>query len=586
MLWKHVMKKNLFPEKAAQGYFRYFKADGTTEDIMAIEGKLYKAEAEIPITGLASFQTTRQVEAVQFKDKLYIATGTKLVVYDGTEAKVIVPYKPESLEVLYIGTNALADNPDQYITDSTSAFIQVTGVTTSMRYGVVNKENTFTAYVAKPAVGNAEFKWEKRVFGADTWTLINDFSTAKKQVKLTLPLGDHEIRCVARMVGETNDVFYAEYWVPKYSVKETDQNKQEDVSMIHQCNRILLHWNRIVLYGDPKQKDMIYLSDLDRPDYFPSLNTLRFENTEQEGLTAIVKFREMLVAFTPHSIQGLTGKGPEEFTRMLLSSSVGCIAPYSARVMENYVAFLSLEGVHILKSIGFSENRVNVQKIDSKIDNIMPRDTDACAVVANGQYQITFPSRNIRFRCYYHDGVWTKDESPKLDFNRLYESNGVIIGQSATTSKLLRSDPSVFSDDGYTYTDKYTFKDYDFGEPYNPKKLKEMQILLGQISRTDIAVYVYADGAEIISPDRSYASVNEFGEVVWNEKSVPNITIDAGTTLGSWVMGGSSFGNVESAIQKIMLSGKCRRVRVEIVHEDSKPNVILGIGFIFKSRKP
>jgi hypothetical protein len=316
------------------------------------------------------------------------------------------------------------------------------------------------------------------------------------------------------------------------------------------------------------------------------LNTLRFENTEQEGLTAIVKFREMLIAFTPHSIQALFGKGLEDFSRSFLSSSIGCIAPYSAQVMENYITFLSYEGVHVLKTLGYNETRANVQKIDAKIDNILPRDTDACAIVANGQYQITFPSKKQRFRYYYQDQVWTKDESDRLDFGRLYEIGGTVIGQSATTAQLLRHDTDSFSDNGFVYTDKYVFKDYDFGEPYNPKKLKEMQILLGQLARTKLSVYVYADGAAIIDPDSSYASINSIGEVVWNDESTPNITIDAGTTLGSWSLGNSSFGHIDSTIHKMILSGKCRKVRLEIEHTEALPNSILGVGFIFKSRKP
>ncbi len=44
-----------------QGYFRFFKDDGTFEEIVAISGKLYKDGAELPITDLAQFQTERQI---------------------------------------------------------------------------------------------------------------------------------------------------------------------------------------------------------------------------------------------------------------------------------------------------------------------------------------------------------------------------------------------------------------------------------------------------------------------------------------------------------------------------------------------
>lgn len=577
------MKSPVYPDGFAQGYFRYHKADGTFEHILALDGRLYKDGAEIPITGLSSFQTDRMIEAVQYMDKLYIATGTKLVTYDGTKAEVIVPYKPEPLEALYIGTNGLADDPDNYLADGTSAVLQINGVRPDNRYGVVNKDNYFTVYVSKPTSSVIEYKMQWRLQDTDDWTTGRDWNTSNR-IKLMSNLSrDYQLRFLIRIQGTTEEV---ESWIPKYTVKEIDENKVEDVSTMQQCNRILLHWERIVLYGDPTNKDMIYVSDLERPDYIPTLNTLRFENQANEGLTSIVKFRDMLVAFTPHSIQGLTGRSPEDFTRLFLSSSVGCIAPYSACVMENYVAFLSLEGIHILKTLGYSETRANVEKIDSLVDNLVYRDSDACAVTANGQYQITFPSRKTRLRFYYQDKVWTKDESEKLDFSRMYEFQGTVYGLSKGRTAFLRSDPTTWDDDGYVYEDKYVFKDYDFNEPYNPKKLKEMQLLVGQKEYTGISVSVYADGAPILSPDESYAEVNENDEVVWVDKQSPNVTIDAGTTLGSWIMGRSGFGNVESSVKKIPISGKCRRVRLEITHKEATPNTVLGVGFIYKSKKP
>ncbi len=583
MLWNKICKTNIFPDGFVQGYFRYHKSDGSVEHLLAVAGRLYKSGVEVLIENLVSFQAIRPIEAVQYLDKLYIATGTKLVQYDGTTAKVVVPYKPEPLEALYIGTNGLADDPDNYLADGTSIVLQINGAKPDNRYGIVNKDNYFTVYVSKPSGDITEYKMEYRLSDEEAWKVSQDWGSSNRLKLSSTTARDYQLRFLIRKQGTTAEV---ESMIPRYTVKEIDENKVEDVTTLQQCNRILLHWERIILYGDPNNKDMIYVSDLERPDYIPTLNTLRFENKEQEGLTAVVKFRDSLVAFTPHSIQGLNGKGPEDFARTFLSSSIGCIAPFTAHVMENYLTFLSSEGVYVLKTLGYSETRANVEKVDTLVDNIMYRDKHACAVVANGQYQIVFPSRKVRLRYYYRDKVWTKDESEKLVFSRMYEFQGQVYGVSSSASKVLRNALDTWDDDGYVYQDKYIFKDYDFGEPYNPKKLKEMQILLGQSERTDLSVYVYADGAEVLSPYASFAEVNEFGEVVWVDKNTPNVTIEAGTKLGSWIMGRSGFGNIESSIHKMPISGKCRRVRLEIIHEQPTPNTVLGVGFIYKSKKP
>jgi hypothetical protein len=570
-----------------QGYFRYFKADGTFDEILAINGKLYKGGLELAITGLTSFQTTRQVEAVQHKDKLYIATGTKLVVYDGTSASVVTPYAPQPLEALYIGTNGLADNPDQYLSDGVATFLRIEGVIPSSRYGVSNKSLDFTMYVSKPSTMNPEYRMEYRIAGSnDTWAIGRDWGTNKTITFTFKSVGTYELKFLAR--ESSTDTTNEEYYLPQYSVETTDKNQPISSSTIHSCNRVVLHWNRIILYGDSTQKDVIYISHLDNPTYVPVPNSLRFENERQEGITALVQFRDMLVAFTNTSIQALYGKAPigdDPYRRVMLSSAIGCIAPHSAKVMGNYVAFLSQEGVHILKSLGYTENRLNVEKIDNKVTNIVPRDTDACATVLDGQYHLVFPSTKKRFRFYFETlKAWVQDESTKLDFSKLYEWNGVLYGQSTTEGHIRKFDTTVYADEEIVYQDIMELKNFDFGQPYNPKKLKELQALFG--ASTDLSIYVYADAAIVLDPNQSYASVDASGNVVWTMVNEPNVEISDSTVFGDWVMGESPLGDYPVQLKKLMIYGKCLRTRVKVVHELAEPNQLLGLGYIFKLQRP
>jgi hypothetical protein len=585
---RHGMKKVLegVGSGKAQGYFRYYKEDGTYEDIQAVGGKLYKNSIELPITNLVSFQTERMIEAVQFQGSLWIATGTKLVEYNGTEAKVVEPYKPQPLEALYIGTNGLADNPDAYLTDGTATFLRVEGVRPDKRYGVSNQPTVFNIYVSKPTTGTVEYKMEYRTSGStDSWQVAKDWSTEKSPSYTFRSVGTYEIKFSVRMQGETT---VEESYIPQYTVNTTDENQVLAHDTMHDCNRIVLHWGRIILYGDPTQPDVIYISHLNNPRYIPIPYSLRFENERQEGLTTLVPFRNVLVAFTPTGIQGLYGKAPigeDPYRRVVLSNSIGCIAPESAKVMGNYVTFLSQEGVHILKTLAYSEDRMNVEKIDTRIDNIIPRHTDASATVVNMQYHLTFPQTNQRFRFYYEQGVWTKDESPKLDFVRMFDWDGECYGFSF--NGVFRFDPTVWDDDGEIYEDYVKFKDYDFDYPYNPKKLKELQLLLAhQPQVVNLSVFVYADDALIINPDTSHVHVDEEGYVHWIQESAPNLEMRAGTTLGAWEMGKDAFGTPSNQVHKIKISGKCRRTRVEIRHKEATPNQLLGVAFIFKLKSP
>jgi hypothetical protein len=570
-----------------QGYFRYYVGDGTFQEILAIGGKLWKDGVELPITSLASFQTTRLIEAVQYKNILYIATGTKFVQYDGTEAKVVVPYTPDPLEALYIGTNGLADNPDAYLTDGTGSVLKITGLTVDLRYGVINAPSTFTAYVSTTGSEIVEYRFEYRVRGADTWILGQDWSTTKVWEFVPLVVDDFEIRALIRDQAVPTTEY--EYVMPRYTVNETDENSQIPHDTMHDCNRILLYWDRIILYSDPTQPTALFISHLKNMSYFPIPNSLEIENDRQEPLNIIKPYRDSLVAFTDTSFQAIFGKAPAEFVRIRQHTSIGCIAPESAVVVENSLFFRSSEGIHALRSVSVSDNRADVRRVDTNIENIIPLDTDACGIVFDNQYHVLFPQQNKRLRYYYTQKrtPWTKDESTKLDFSKFYKFGDSLYGQSQSTGAVYQFDEGAVDDAGASFTDFIKFKSFDFGEPYNPKKLKELQVLVEQQTTiVNSTIKVYADASLVLGADESYASVDANGNVVWNAVSDPNLTIDSGTVFGSWELGTSAFGSVDSLLEKLSLYGKCRRVTITIEHSVSEKNRFLGCAFIFKVKKP
>jgi hypothetical protein len=541
-------------------------------------------QQKIDIQGLPNgFQTTRPIEAVQYRDKLYFATGTKLVEFDGVTAKVVEPYKPEPLEALYIGTNALADNPSDFMQDGTGENLRIDGVTATLRIGVINQKTTLKVYISKPpTMTSVEYRFLYRKVGATSWITGKDWSTDKTFDFVPNEVGDYEFDIYARPAGDTSAI-PARFVVPKYTVKETNQNENVSFSAIHRCNRILLHWERLILYGDDLNSGHIFISHLRKPDYFPTPNTLFFESKEIEPLTALVRYRDMLVAFTPNSIQALYGKHPAEYTRVTLNTEIGCIAPYSAQVTGNVITFLSKDGVYVLESVGVIEERANVTKIDTKIDNIVDKDKDAFAIVHDSQYQLYFPSRKKRLRCYFEQGgAWTKDESEKLDFVCVREWDGEIFGQSLATGKIFKFDKNVWDDDGYVYESRIETKEYDFGKPYYKKKIKQIKLLFKTFDEpSNLNVYVYADNALIVDPKTSYPEVNENEEVVWVEKIEPNVRISAGTVLGEWIMGKDAFGYQKSQTVFIRASGRCKKTKLILSHTESAPNSLLGIGFVF-----
>ncbi|WP_203289853.1 hypothetical protein [Metabacillus sp. cB07] len=594
--WGSLKKESAIPENLygnGQGYFRYYNDNNQYHTIVAVNGKLLKDGGEIVIQGLESgFQTDRMIEAVQFKDKMFIATGTKLVEYDGTIAKVVEAYKPKPLEALYIGTNGLAENPDSYLEDGTEAFLRLEGVAPSLNKGIANTPTTFTAFVSKVnALDVIEYKFEYMGEGFDTFKPGKNWSTDKTWTFTPKTAGTYKIQVHARKQGSTSDPTEdsPQVFQMPYTVTAIDENKKVDTSQMHSCNRILLHWERLIVYGDKKNKGTIYISELGNPRYFPVLNTLEFQNNEQESLTKLVQYRDFIVAFMPSSIQALYGKAPignDPFRRMVLHTGIGCIAPETARVMGNNIAFLSRQGIHVLQSMGITEDKMNVAKIDSAIENEIPMDTDACAIVFRNQYHICFPRLNTRYRLYYERGMWTKDISPLMDFSRLFEWNGELVGQSQTTGKTYKFDDSVYTDAGHVYEDRVVTKSYNFGEPHNPKKMKEFQLILARYNTdVNLSVIVNVDNNPVLNTLQSKAEVVN-DSIRWIEEHVPNVSVDAGTVFDVWKLGISAFDNAQQKKVSIPITGKGHTVNVDIRHQEDGPNALLSAGFIFKTKKP
>jgi hypothetical protein len=572
-----------------QGYFRYYKNANEFEELEAINGQLYKNGAVLPIEGLASgFQTEKLIEAVQFQNKLWIATGTKLVEYDGTTAKVVEPYKPKPMDALYIGTNGLSENPDEFMEDGQALSMRIDGVTFSERYGIVNEDVTLTAYKSVPSDMSVEFQFEYRypTMEEGKWYMGQDWGSSNTWVFRTELEGDVQFRINMREAGKT--VAEAQYIVPKFKVKASSDAGAADVKTdnINKCNRIILHWNRLIMYGDDTQADALYISHLNNPRYFPIPNSLRLENGRNERMTALLQYRDMLIGFTPTTIQAIYGKSPMDFRRITLNTTIGCMAPDSAKVYKNHVYFLSYDGVYLLKSVGYTEDKANVEKVDTAIANLIEPKENACAAVHDGQYQILFPDSLRRFRCYAgRDGLpWVMDESPKLDFARMYIYDDVLLGQSAS-GPVMRFDEEVFTDDGYVYEDILETKAYNFGQPYHKKKLKEVQIMTSPKQGTiNASVQIYADAALVVNPDQSYATVNDEGEVEWIPFFETNFS--AGTKFGAWIMGDTPFGTQETSVATLAISGKCYSTRMKFVHAEAVPSTILGLAYVFKLKRP
>jgi len=593
------------PAGNVQGMFFYHRLGQPEPDIvLAINGNLYVKEhssSDVTLVQIMdgenpfTFQTSKPVEAVQYKENLFVATGTKLVelTYD-TEwtAKVVVPYTPTVMEAIYIGTNGLAPNPDAYIQDGVSPTnnVEIVGVKPAFRTTAVNEPISMTAYINKPSdyTGTVDYKWEFKKSTDTIFVLEKDFTADYKTHQFNFSsAGKYDIRVTVRKTGDTGTPTGSQIYVlSNYEVTTTDMNKAiNPVDGISKCTKILLHWDRIILYGDDTNPYQIYISDILNPRYFPVTNTINFDTGKREPITAIVRFQDMLVVFTKTTIQTLVGKSVETYSRYQIHDGIGCIAGRTAKVVGNHVYFLSHEGVHALKPNPFRLETMNVVRIDSQVKSEMPTDENACAIVSNSMYWLCFPDRKVIYRYYYEMGVWSKDRSSKLDIVQ-FLPYGEVVYNLAKSGAIYEHDDTVYTDDGESYDLELETKFLDLSASFNLKKLKRLYVLGSAGYNVQLSITVQADSAIVLTPESGHAEVEPDGRVVWVDTTAPNFNIYAGTVFGSWIMGYSPFGQPILSVLKSSVRGKCRRVKFKLVTGNGIPFELFGFGLEFKLKKP
>lgn len=550
-----------------QGRWKYMNNAGG-QDVIAINGQLYSVSGNtyslLTITGMISgFQSVRPIDAVQYRDKMYFATGSGVVMYDGTTASAITAYQPNGLEALYIGKNSYAANPDTYLQDTTGSADVILGLTVDNRYGLINTVSTFTAYVESISGDVLEYQFEiKSLSDADyPDTPIQAFSTTKTFAYTPTIKDDYAIRVSIRKQGTTTVL--SQYILPKYVVNSTaDTNPEKSVnfSNISTCNRIFVHYDRLCLYGDTTNPDYLYISHLNNFTYFPRLNVIVAIDPLRGALQQCTQFKNFLVLFTDGSIQQLTGTDPTNFALVPIHTTIGTQKPYSVQVMQNYLAFVGTDnGVYILKTFNYAgaQDRMNVERIDNDIKDKIVGDLESSTLVLstiyNNQYYlyVQTPSNNYTYRYYYDFKIWVRDVST-LQFKTMSTLNGAVCTTSPTGGNMYQRKRGQYTDDGNAIVFHIISKDYDMNMPHHRKKMKQFQLLAELTSATALTVTVYGDNIPLVTQPLSHD---------------PNEMSDADKL-------------------KITTSGPFRYTKVDITIPVTEDIQLLGYAFIFKLNTP
>lgn len=628
-----------------QGLFKFVN-NAETVLIAAVEGKLWFARpsgttygnwTQISITDAGSpftFQTTDCVEAVQYGEWLYVATGTKLVrakVYlsSGTPTytaeTVVDQYKPTSQEALFIGLNALNTTPTAFLVDQTTGgagTIEALGVYMQNPRPVVNENAPITAFVkTQNPAPSVDYQWSYRKSGTTTWTVASGWTTTTtKTYNFNLPEpGVYDILAEVRLSAthSTTDSY-------PFAGIEFFALPQEEILPavnIQKCRKILLHWDRLFLY-DPKpnttdgltnERDQLFISHVGEPSYFPMNNTISFAADVQQSIRKIVQYRNILLIFTPDTVQSLAGKKPSDYVRSLINSRVGALWANSVQVVENDVYFVSKQGIYAIRPNTYTQDNFNIAGLDLLIQDQFASDfivPDSVADVASANNQVVsavfdnqyylYSTNGKIYRHYYDRKTWVTDNmshlgSIKFSVPVIASFNGdqtLIEPIIRTNSAFYALDNTVYTDAGLAYTMKLQTKYFDLSQAFNFKKLRRLYVLMKHFdTATNLYVTIQADAQITLTPDVTQTvqvtdpvSFAVTWEVVTT--SSPNIIDPSAMLLATGILGTASLGSYPVSSYKTNIRAKARRVNIKFVHTDGVPCEIYGFGFEFRSKRP
>lgn len=353
---------------------------------------------------------------------------------------------------------------------------------------------------------------------------------------------------------------------------------------------------RMVYYG----RKEIWFSDINEFGYVPNYNfvTLPLGTTDQ--IQRILFFRGSYIVFTKDEIYRFTGSfGSIDFRVESVNKFVGCIAPNTVRNVGNELFFLSRDGLYKLKSSVFQDNLENVEKIDKAISDSVNISEFVDSLLYDEQYILYYNEgeKYDTLRMFYDINLgrarnpFVRDVftlKPEL----LVRNQGQIYGLNNGRWFVYGEGYTDFMPDGtedstpFTYPCKIETPSLSLGFPTHQKKFRNIFVkaLHGE-KVIPLFMTVKVDNYDVLTPSKSFAFVNELGEVEYVVNSDPNVVLITSAFLGELELGTTPLGEITQKVHKLSFSGKGKNIKFIIEQQTDSSFGIISIGYLYKLGK-
>lgn len=500
-------------------------------------------------------------------------------------------YKPTAIEVSNIGFNILSSKPLEHV-DVQGNVVAIRGVfytyndepTQKIPYNKPFKIHVLssgTGTMAKPQYrqNNGEVDVEKNPYKE----LDGEFNTAGTIFTCS---GLNETSNL-ELKFKKGDVEFLTY-VTMGSVETNTLGRIADISDLILSSRYCKTINnQLVLYGN---HGYLFFSEFDNFNYFPNYNNIYIAETENEYAVSINYFRQYYAIFTNKRIKRMTGSfGSSNFGIYPLNDFIGCINPKTIRQIQNFIYFLSYNGIYALKQGYLGEGTENVEQIDLPIYNSYDPDKMVKGYTLQNYYALYSKNEAILYnftnQSFYKlkasdvdaqdTGIlnvnetrysipfqYNKIQSKLLYGVRIKENNKIIFD---FCSQDFTEEETERTDNGLTFVSTIETPYMSLGSPTNTKKFKEIYLKLYNSYGKNIPLYVTikVDDKVVVSP-KNY--VIEYDEKTFTysyvEKVASNKTLKGYNVLGTMELGEDPLGERTLQILKMRVGDKGRSIKI------------------------
>lgn len=510
-------------------------------------------------------------------------------------------YKPTAIEVSNVGFNILSNNPLE--------FIDVQGTVDAVRgvFYTYNDEPTqiipynkeFKIHILTSGSGTVETP-QYRPDNGETDTAINPYKTMKgtfnKDKTIFTCTGLDTINNLELKFKKGDTDFLA--YVTLGNVNSTEIGAIKQVSdLVLSSKYCKVINNQLVLYGN---HGYMFFSEFDNFYYFPNYNNVYAAETENESIVGISYFRQYYALFTNKRIKRMSGSfGSDDFGIYPLNDFIGCINPRSIRQIQNYIYFLSYNGIYILKQGYLGEGTENVEQLDlpiyrsydsdsmlkgytiqnyyalySKKDAILynftndafyklktadvdEEDTNILKVNET-KYSIPFQYNKIQNKLLYGIKINNKvDVVGEAQYNIIFD----LCSQDFSEEETERADNNL------TFVSTVETAALSLGTPTNYKKFKEVYMKLYNSYGKNIPLYVTikVDDKTVISPENYVIKYDGDTETYYYVEEVEsNKTLKGYNVLGTLELGLDPIGERTMQILKMRVGSKGRSIKITL----------------------